>query len=39
MGIANPINATDIHIVRFEVFGIDGQFTANIAVMTVIERC
>jgi hypothetical protein len=38
MGIAYPVDATYNPIVRFEVFGIDCQFTANIAVMPNLER-
>jgi hypothetical protein len=37
MRIANPLDITDNAIVRFEVFGIDCQFTANIAVVPHFE--
>ena len=37
MGIANPIDASYNSIVHFEVFGIDCQFTANIAVVSNLK--
>jgi hypothetical protein len=37
MGIAYPVDAMDKPIFRFKVFGIDCKFTADIAVMPILE--